>query len=191
MQPVVIGDVIWEPSAEVIANSRLKRFMDQHGIETFAELLKRADADIEWFWDAAIKDIDIAFYRHCEKVLDLSEGNPFAKWWIGGRMNIVQSCLDRHRDGEFSKKLAIIWEGEPGEVRKLTYRELDQQVCKLAGVLRRLGIRPGDRVGVFMPMCPEVAISLLAIAKIGAVIIPLFSGYGPDALASRLRDGHA
>ena len=191
MQPVVIGDVMWEPSPEVISRSRLKRFMDQHGIETFAELLKRADDDIEWFWDAAIKDIDIAFYRHYDKVVDLSEGKPWARWWIGGRMNIVQSCLDRYRGTKSHDKLAIIWEGEPGEVRKLTYRELDQQVCKLAGVLRRLGIRPGDRVGVFMPMCPEVAISLLAITKIGAVIIPLFSGYGPEAIASRLRDGEA
>jgi len=191
MQPVVIGDVMWEPSPEVISKSRLKRFMDQHGIETFAELLKRADDDIEWFWDAAIKDIDIAFYRHYDKVVDLSEGKPWARWWIGGRMNIVQSCLDRYRNTASHDKEAIIWEGEPGEVRKLTYRELDQQVCKLAGVLRRLGIKPGDRVGVFMPMCPEVAISLLAIAKIGAVIIPLFSGYGPEAIASRLRDGEA
>ncbi len=191
MQPVVIGDVMWEPSPEVISKSRLKRFMDQHGIETFAELLKRADEDIEWFWDAAIKDIDIAFYRHYDKVVDLSEGKPWARWWIGGRMNVVQSCLDRYRGTESASKLAIIWEGEPGEVRKLTYRELDQQVCKLAGVLRRLGIRPGDRVGVFMPMCPEVAISVLAIAKIGAVIIPLFSGYGPEAIANRLRDAEA
>ncbi|MGH7762121.1 MAG: AMP-binding protein [Candidatus Dormibacteraceae bacterium] len=191
MQPVVIGDVMWEPSPEVISKSRLKRFMDQHGIETFAELLKRADDDIEWFWDAAIRDVDIAFYRHYDKVVDLSEGKPWARWWIGGRMNIVQSCLDRHRGTKSSDKLAIIWEGEPGEVRKVTYRELDQQVCKLAGVLRRLGVRRGDRVGVFMPMCPEVAISLLAIAKIGAVIIPLFSGYGPEAISSRLRDGEA
>ena len=191
MQPVVIGDVMWEPSPEVISKSRLKRFMDQHGIESFAELLKRADEDIEWFWDAAIKDIDIAFYRHYDKVVDLSKGKPWATWWIGGRMNIVQSCLDRYRDTESRDKLAIVWEGEPGEVRKLTYRELDQQVCKLAGVLRRLGVRPGDRVGIFMPMCPEVAISLLATAKIGAVIIPLFSGYGAEAIASRLRDGEA
>ena len=191
MQPVVIGDVMWEPSPEVISKSRLKRFMDQHGIETFAELLKRADDDIEWFWDAAIKDIDIAFYRHYDKVVDLSNGKPWATWWIGGRMNIVQSCLDRYRGTASHDKLAIIWEGEPGEVRKLTYRELDQQVCKLAGVLRRLGIRPGDRVGIFMPMCPEVAISVLATVKIGAVIIPLFSGYGPEAIASRLRDGEA
>jgi acetyl-CoA synthetase len=191
MQPVVIGDVMWEPSPDVIARSRLKRFMDQHGIETFPELLKRADDDVEWFWDAAIKDIDIAFYRHYDKVVDLSQGKPWAKWWIGGRMNIVQSCLDRYRDDESRDKTAIIWEGEPGDVRKLTYGELDRQVCKLAGALRRLGVRPGDRVGIFMPMCPEVAISVLATAKVGAVIIPLFSGYGPEAIASRLRDGEA
>src|SRR3979411_1006087 len=191
MQPVVIGDVMWEPGPEVIARSRLKRFMDQHGIESFPELLKRAEEDIEWFWDAAIKGIHIAFYRHYDKVVDLSQGNPWAKWWIGARMNIVQSCLDRHRDSESRDKLAIVWEGEPGDVRKLTYGDLDHQVCKLAGALRKLGVRPGDRVGIFMPMCPEVAVSVLATAKIGAVIVPLFSGYGPEAIASRLRDGEA
>src|ERR1700704_3740332 len=100
MQPVVIGDVMWEPSPDVISRSRLKRFMDQQ--------------DIEWFWDAAIKDIDISFYRHYDKVVDLSQGKPWATWWIGARMNIVQSCLDRHRDSESRDKLAIIWEGEPG-----------------------------------------------------------------------------
>jgi acetyl-CoA synthetase len=191
VQPVVIGDVIWEPSSEVIEKSRLKRFMDKHGIETFDELLKRADDDIAWFWDAAIKDIDVAFYRHYDKVVDLSKGKPWATWWIGARMNIVQSCLDRHRDGEFHDKTAIIFEGEPGEVRKLTYGELDVEVCRLAGALRRLGVRPGDRVGIFMPMTPEVAISVLATVKIGAVIVPLFSGYGAEAIASRLRDGEA
>ena len=191
MQPVVVGDVIWEPSREVIERSRLKRFMDRHGIETLAELLERADSDIEWFWDAAVKDIDIAFYRDYDKVVDLSHGKPWPRWWVGARMNIVHSCLDRHRDGEYRDKTAIIWEGEPGEVRKLTYGELDRHVSRLAGALRRLGVRPGDRVGIFMPMCPEVAISVLAVAKIGAVIIPLFSGYGPEAIATRLRDGEA
>ena len=191
MQPVVIGDVIWEPSPEVVERSRLKQFMNRHGIETFEELLRRADDDIEWFWDAAIRDIDVAFYRRYDKVVDLSRGKPWAKWWVGGRMNIVQSCLDRHRDGELRDKNAIIWEGEPGEVRKLTYAELDAQVSRLAGALRRVGVREGDRIGIFMPMCPEVAVSVLAAAKIGAVIIPLFSGYGPEAIATRLRDGEA
>jgi acetyl-CoA synthetase len=106
-------------------------------------------------------------------------------------MNIVHSCLDRHRDGDLHDKPAIIWEGEPGDVRKLTYRELDSQVSRLAGALRKLGIRQGDRIGIFMPMCPEVAVSVLAAAKVGAVIIPLFSGYGPEAIATRLRDGEA
>src|SRR5258708_5922929 len=191
MQRVVSGEVIWEPPADVIAKSRLKRFMDRHDIATFEELLRRADSDIEWFWDAAIKDIDIAFFRHYDEVVDLSRGKPWATWWRGARMNIVQSCLDRHRDREFHDKTALIWEGEPGEVRKLTYGELDREVCRLAGALRRLGIRPGDRVGIFMPMCPEVAISVFAVAKIGAVIIPLFSGYGPEAIATRLQDGQA
>jgi len=165
MQPVVIGDVIWEPSPEVIERSRLKRFMDRHGIETFAELLRRADDDVEWFWDAAIKDIDVAFYREYERVVDLSRGKQWARWWIGARMNIVHSCLDRHRDTELRDKKAIIWEGEPGEVRELTYRELDRQVSRLAGALRRLGVRPGERIGIFMPMCPEVAVSVLAAAR--------------------------
>ena len=191
VQPVVIGDVIWRPSRDVVEKSRLKRFMDGHGIESFGELLRRADEDIEWFWDAAVRDIDVAFYRPYENVVDLSEGKAWAKWWIGARMNIVHSCLDRHRDGEHRDKTAIIWEGEPGDIRKLTYGELDQQVSRLAGALRRLGVAKGDRVGIFMPMCPEVAISLLATAKIGAVIIPLFSGYGPEAIATRLRDGEA
>ena len=191
MQPVVIGDVIWEPSPEVVAKSRLKRFMDAHGIATFPELLKRADADIEWFWDAAIKDLDVAFYRGYDQVVDLSKGKEWATWWIGARMNIVQSCLDRHREGPSGEKAAVVWEGEPGDVRTLTYNELDQQVCRLAGALRKLGIRPGDRVGIFLPMCPEVAVSVLATAKIGAVMIPLFSGYGPEAISARLRDGEA
>jgi acetyl-CoA synthetase len=191
VQPVVIGDVLWRPSPEVVERSRLKRFMDRHGIETFAELLRRADEDIEWFWDAAIKDLDVAFYRQYDRVVDLTEGKAWARWWIGARMNIVHSCLDRHRDGEFREKTAIIWEGEPGEVRKLTYRELDQQVSRLAGALRRLGVAKGDRIGIFMPMCPEVAVSVLAAAKIGAVIIPLFSGYGAEAIATRLRDCEA
>jgi acetyl-CoA synthetase len=191
VQPVVIGNVIWEPSPDVVERSRLKQFMKRHGIETFAELLERADDDIEWFWDAAVRDIDVAFYRRYDKVVDLSQGKPWAKWWVGARMNIVHSCLDRHRDGELRDKTAIVWEGEPGEVRKLTYAELDRQTSQLAGALRRLGVGQGDRVAIFMPMCPEVAVSVLAAAKIGAVIIPLFSGYGPEAIATRLRDGEA
>src|SRR2546429_9849452 len=108
MQPVVIGDVIWEPSADVIAKSRLKRFMERHDIATFEELLHRADADIEWFWDAAIKDIDIAFFRHYDKVVDLSKGKPWATWWIGGSPdNLPGSPVPRPGRGLPAKKALV------------------------------------------------------------------------------------
>src|SRR5437879_13119022 len=99
MQPVVIGDVIWEPSREVVERSRLKRFMDRHGIETFDELLKRADDDIEWFWDAAIKDIDVAFYRQYHKVVDLSRGKQWATRAVGARMTNHQESPAAHWSG--------------------------------------------------------------------------------------------
>ncbi len=191
MQPVVIGDVIWEPSPEVIARSRLQGFLDRHRVASYQRLVERAAEDPVWFWDAAIHDLGVAFYRGFDRVLDVSDGIEWARWWVGGRMNIVQSCLDRHRDQAFHDKTALIWEGEPGEVRKLTYGELDVEVCRLAGALQKLGVEPGDRVGIFLPMVPEVAVAALACAKLGAVIIPLFSGFGPQAVATRLQDGEA
>src|SRR5260370_27159800 len=107
---------MWEPSPEVISKSRLKRFMDQHGIETFAELLKRADDDIEWFWDAAIQDVDIAFYRHYDKVVDMSKGKPWATWWIGGGRNNVQSALRPHPHNHSTDQHPIVLEGGPRRV---------------------------------------------------------------------------
>src|SRR5437588_17509 len=114
----------------------------------------------------------------------------WAHWVGGGKLNIVDTCLDQWVRGPRAQpeKTALIWEGEPGEVRRLTFAELDLQVCRLGAALEKLGIERGDRVGVFLPMTPEVAVSLLAIAKIGAVIIPLFSGFGAGAVASRLND---
>jgi acetyl-CoA synthetase len=106
-------------------------------------------------------------------------------------MNIVASCLDQHLEAGAADRPAVVWEGEPGEVRRLTYGELDREVSRLAAGLRSLGVEQGDRVGVFMPLVPETAIALLACARIGAVFIPLFSGYGAEAIASRLQDGEA
>ena len=191
MQPVVIGDVLWEPSQEVIEHSRLKRFMDRHGIGDVQELQRRSTTDLEWFWDATVKDLGIRFQEPYERVVDLSDGIEWARWFTGARMNIVASCLDRWVDGPSSDKPAVIWEGEPGEVRRLSYRELDVEVCRLACGLRQLGIGRGDRVGVFMPLVPETAVALLACAKLGAIILPLFSGYGAAAIANRLNDGQA
>jgi len=191
MQPVVIGDVLWEPTPEVIGRSRLKRFMDSQGVESFPELLRRSTSDLEWFWDATVHDLGIHFYRGYERVLDLSDGIQWARWFPGAKMNIVATCPDTWMHTPSRDKPALIWEGEPGEVRRLTYGELHDQVGRFANVLTRLGVARGDRVGVLMPMTPEVAITVLACAKLGALFIPLFSGYGSGAIADRLNDGEA
>ena len=191
MQPVVIGDVLWEPTPEVIEHSRLKRFMDRHGMGDVQELHRRSITDLEWFWDATVKDLGIRFHEPYQRVVDLSDGIEWARWFPGARMNIVTSCLDRWLDGPSAEKPAVVWEGEPGEVRRLTYAELHQEVSRLACGLRQLGIGRGDRVGVFMPLVPETAVALLACARLGAIILPLFSGYGAAAIASRLNDGEA
>ncbi|HEY7199335.1 MAG TPA: AMP-binding protein [Candidatus Dormibacteraeota bacterium] len=191
MQPVVIGDVLWEPTPEVVRRSRLGRFMDAHGIADLAELQRRSTEDLDWFWDAVAKDLGLAFRQPYDRVVDLSEGAEWARWWRGGRMNIVESCVDRWLDGPAADRLAIVWEGEGGEVRRLTYRELHQEVCRLASALRGLGVEPGDRVGIFMPLVPETAVALLACARLGAIFLPLFSGYGATAIANRLNDGQA
>jgi acetyl-CoA synthetase len=188
MQPVVIGDVIWEPDADTIAKSRLKRFMNRHEITSFKELIERSTTDLEWYWDAAVHDVGLAFYKGYDSVLDQSEGVPWTTWFPGAKMNLVQSCLDRHLHSDHKDKTALIWEGEPGEVRKLTYEELSAEVCRLANALQRTGVTKGDRVGIFMPLTPECAIALLACCKVGAIYIPLFSGYGPEAIATRLND---
>jgi acetyl-CoA synthetase len=191
MQPVVIGDVLWEPTPEVIEHSRLKRFMDLHGIGDVQQLLQRSTSDLDWFWDATVKDLGIRFHRPYNGIVDVSDGVEWARWFPGAEMNIVASCLDRWLDGPSAEKPAIIWEGEPGEVRRLTYRELNFEVCRLARGMRQLGIGKGDRVGVFMPLVPETAMALLACAKVGAIFLPLFSGYGAAAIASRLNDCEA
>ena len=188
MQPVVIGDVVWRPTPETIARSRLARFIEKCGARDLADLRRRADADPAWFWDAAVKDVGIDFARPYDRVLDTADGIEWARWWRGAEMNIVSTCIDQHVRAGRGDRDAVVWEGEPGEVRRLTFRELHVEVSRLAGGLRALGIEGGDRVGVFMPMVPETAVALLACFRIGAVVIPLFSGYGAGAIAGRLGD---
>ena len=123
-------------------------------------------------------------------MLDASRGFPFAKWFVGGKTNLAYSCLDQHAEAR-GDSLAIIWEGENGETRKLTYTELRRETDALARALQERGIVAGDTVGIFMPMVPETAAAFLAIAKLGAVSLPIFSGYGADAVAIRLSDAGA
>jgi acetyl-CoA synthetase len=183
--------VVWRPSDEYVQRSRLWRFIKRHGLPDLAALQRRSTEDLEWFWRAVCEDLELEWYEPYERVLDLSDGVPWARWFPGGRINYVHNCLDKHARTERRHKPALIWEGEDYDVRSLTYAELHADVNRLANALRSLGISKGDRVGIFMPMVPEVAIASLACSKIGAVYIPLFSGYAASAVASRLQDSQA
>ncbi|MBI3894938.1 MAG: AMP-binding protein [Acidobacteria bacterium] len=180
------GPIVWRPTPEQAEGSRLAAFLKKHSLSNFDELLRRSTDDIEWFWNAVVEDLDIRFFTPYEKILDISRGETWARWCVGGRMNIVHNCLDKWLGTSAEKRTALVWEGEEGDVRALTYGELYQEVCRMAAALRRLGLKKGDVIGLFMPMTPEIAIALFATARIGAIILPLFSGYGAEAVASRL-----
>lgn len=185
------GEVVWEPTAEYVARSRLRRFMNRHDLATVDELMRRSTSQLEWFWAAVMEDLGIEFYEPYERVMDTTRGLPWTRWCVGGKMNIVHNCLDRWMRTSTQNRAAIRWEGEEGVTRTLTYGDLYREVNRLANGLRRLGIRKGDVVGLLMPMAPEVAVALLAVVKVGAVVLPLFSGYGAPAVGARLGDAGA
>jgi acetyl-CoA synthetase len=185
------SEVVWRPSADIVARSRLKAFMDRHGIGSLAQLQIRSTADIEWFWEAIFRELDIEFYQPYERVVDMSRGIAWPRWCVGAKLNIVHNCLDQRRGTSRGQREAIRWEGEEGAVRVLTYDELDREVCRLTNALRALGMQKGDVVALFMPMLPETVVALFATAKLGGVILPLFSGYGAVSVAERLRDSGA
>jgi acetyl-CoA synthetase len=183
--------IVWQPSEAYLQRSRLKRFMARHGLATFEELMARSTSDIGWFWEATFEDLGIEFYEPYTQVVDLSRGIQWPEWCVGGKLNIVHNCLDKWMGTPTQNRVALRWEGEEGVVRLLTYRDLFREVNKVAAALRAAGLGKGDAIGLYMPMTPEIVIAFLAIAKIGGVILPLFSGYGPDAIAARLADGEA
>ncbi len=185
------GEIVWRPSGETIERAHLTRFMQQHNIKDFDELLRRSTEDVAWFTDAVLKYLDIRFYRPYTQVVDLSEGIQFAKWCLNGQMNIVHNCVDKVQSSDGGNRPAVIWEGEEGKSRSLTYKELYQEVNRCANGLRSMGIGRGDAVGLFMPLIPEIVVAMLAVIKIGGVILPLFSGYGAGAVAARLADAEA
>jgi acetyl-CoA synthetase len=185
------GDFVWRPSADVVARSRLREFMDRHGIRDFAELQRRSTEEIEWFWRAVLEELGIEFYHPYDRILDTSKGIAWPRWCVGGKMNIVHNCLDKWSATPAAQREAVRWEGEDGEIRALRYQELNREVCRLANALRALGMKKGDVAALFMPMMPESVAAILAVAKLGGIALPLFSGYGAAAVGGRLRDSGA
>jgi acetyl-CoA synthetase len=178
--------VVWHPTPETIERTQLKKFMKQVGVETWQELYEFSIEDIEKFTEEVLRFLQIEFDPPYEKLLDTSAGIEWAKWCVGGGLNIVKMCVDRWAGSEIKDQPAVIWEGEEGQSCQLTYAELKTAVEACAGGLRANGIKKGDAVGIHLPMMIETVVSLLAINRIGAIAVPVFSGYGVEAISTRL-----
>jgi len=170
-------------------NSNISRFMKKHGISSWRQLVERANSDIGWYWDAVNKDLGIEWFQKYDKVFDSSAGVPWTKWFVNGKCNIVANAIDRHAKSQ-PDKIAYIFSNERGST-KITYRELDEQVSRLAGALEKAGIKKDDRVAIYLPMIPEAFYAIFACSKIGAVHTTIFSGFSAQALHSRLVDSKA
>jgi len=185
-----VNDIVWSPSPEHVERANVTRFMRALGIGGYDELVRRSVDDIEWFWDAVVRDLDLEFLEPYERVLDISNGIEWATWFGGGRVNVAHQCVDRWAT-RTPDAPAVIWESEDGDVRRWTYSELRATTDRLARALLSLGVLGGDAVGIFLPMAPEIVASVMACSKIGAIWVPIFSGFGPDAVGARLADAGA
>lgn len=188
---IALEEIAWRPDEAVIARSQLTRFINFCSLASYEELYRASIEDVAWFTGRILEFLGIVFDKPFDTVLDLSGGMPWARWCVGGGLNITRSCLDRHAATPLSSVPAVIWEGEEGLSRTVSYSELLALVKDCAAGLRSAGIGPGDAIGLHLPMMPETVAALLAVSRIGAVAVPLFSGYGPAAIESRLRDVNA
>jgi len=180
IQSVLREQRLFYPPAEFSAKANLSK-------AEYEARVRQAEQDPEGFWADMAAEID--WFSPWKKVLEWKP--PFAKWFVGGTTNVSHNCLDRHLQSWRRNKAAIIWEGEPGDSRVLTYHDLHREVCRFANVLKRLGVQSGDRVAIYLPLIPEAVIAMLACARLGATHSVVFGGFSADALRSRLNDAHA
>ena len=178
--------IAWAPSEDVMGRARLTEFMRQVGAKTFDEVYRRSIEDVEWFHTELLKFLDIKFDPPYEKLMDTSRGIEWTEWCTGGGLNITTMCLDRWQTDETKNQPAIIWEGEEGDSRNVTYAELLDEHENCAAALRASGLGKGDAVGIHLPMMVETVVAMLAINRIGAIAVPVFSGYGVSAIESRM-----
>ena len=190
---------VWTPDPETIASANVTRLMRQMGFDVdpadpaqvhsqARAFVRQTQDDPPAFWDAALRDMEMAWYTPYTQTMDASRGPAWTDWFVGGETNIALNCLDRHAASDAATRLALIAETEDGQVRSFTFAEAAREVNRLAHVLRASGVRPGDMVACYMPMVAEVAWAMFATQKIGAVFIPIFSGYAAPALRERLAD---
>jgi acetyl-CoA synthetase len=185
-----MAEVVWTPDEETLGHANVVRLMRQHGIESYWDLLRRSQKEPQWFWPAVVDDLGLEFSRGWEQVLDDSRGPEWTTWFTGATVSIARNCVHRWAERD-PDRIGAIFAGEDGSRRELTFAQLSHDVTRLAEGLVRLGVEPGDRVAIYLPMCPEVAIASHACAHVGAVQVPLFSGFAAPAVHQRLRDSEA
>ncbi|GAA3522500.1 AMP-binding protein [Amycolatopsis ultiminotia] len=181
---------VWRPTADYLENSNVARLMRAFDVLTADELRARSVADIATFWQAVVDDLGLPFDPPYSAVVDTSRGIAYPDWFVGGGLNVADACLGRWAR-ENPDALAVVHEAEDGTVRRLSFADLDEQAAAVRGGLRARGLGHGDAVAIYLPMTPEAIVALYAIASIGAVAVPLFSGFATRAIASRLRDADA
>ncbi|MGJ8653458.1 MAG: acetate--CoA ligase [Opitutaceae bacterium] len=179
MESVSHENRLFPPTAEFVQNATIS------GMDAYRALYERSIQDPEGFWAEAAEDLH--WFKKWDTVLDESEA-PFFKWYDGSRTNLSYNCLDRHIEAGLGNKVAIHWEGEPGDTRDLTYQDLLTEVCRFANVLKSRGLKKGDRVAIYLPMIPELAVSVLACARIGVVHSVIFAGFSADSIRDRVLD---
>ena len=182
---------VWTPTAEVVERANVTRLMRRHGIADYRELVRRSQDEPDWFWPAAIEDMGLEFSRPWKRVVDDSRGPEWATWFSGATLNLAWNCVHRHAQGRLADTPAVIFAGEDGCRQELTFRELSDRVTRLAEALAGLGVGQGDRVAFFLPMSPEAAIASHACAHLGAIQVPVFSGFAAPAVSQRLVDAEA
>jgi acetyl-CoA synthetase len=185
-----VAEIVWRPSPEVLERANVVRLMRRHGIDDYHELVARARDDPEWFWPAAVEDMGLEFARRWERLVDLSRGPEWATWFVGGTLNIAHNCAHRWAE-RTPDAVACVSHGEDGRRRTLTFAEMSDEVTRLAEALTALGVGVGDRVAIFLPMSQEVAVASHACDHLGAIQVPIFSGFAAPAVAQRLRASEA
>jgi acetyl-CoA synthetase len=186
-----VGAFVWTPPADLVETANVTRLARRLGVERYRDLHAVSIEEPERFWPAVVEDLGLEFSEPWERVLDTSRGVEWATWFVGGKLNLAWNCVHRWAAGELAEEEAAVWLGEDGTRASLTWNELSDEVFRLAEGLASLGIGEGDAVGIFLPMSPQVAIASHACAHLGAVQVPIFSGFAAPAIAARLADAKA
>jgi len=180
-------EIVWTPPEEIIKNSKLTSFIKYCNLKNYDALEVKALQNPGWLWDNVIKFSDLKFYKNYEQIMDESDGIPWTKWCVGGKTNIVLNCIDRHKDKELFNDTFIFSEKENGETSSITYQDFDKKISQVGNALKSNGFVKGDVIALYMPQIIETYIAYFAILKVGCIVLPLFSGYGSNAVIDRLK----